>query len=186
MGGQLYLREAKILFASGKPRESICSFTSALAEGADPRIIGLSRGAAYMALQQYDNAIQDFTMVLDTDTHNERALYFRGVARVALGEFTEAIDDLTRSLVQNHNRGIAYLARGLAYAELGEEKDAALDFNSAAAFSSAEVDSFLHIFTNHKSQLNKTMTMLNKQSAPWKALLTEDEAEKIKNWLRNQ
>jgi tetratricopeptide (TPR) repeat protein len=102
---------------------------------------------------------------------------------VALSEYENAVEDLTRSLTKNHSRGIAYLARGLAYAELGEETDAALDFNSAAAFSSAEVESFLKLFENHKSQLNKTMVMLKRESAPWKALLTNEEADKIKNWL---
>lgn len=183
MDGKSALHEAKILFASGHPKESIPFFTAALNQGLDPVLIGLSRGTANMAIQKYDDAENDFTLVLETDPDNERAYYFRGVARVALGEYEHAIRDLTRSLIKNHSRGIAYLARGLAYAQLGEEKDAALDFNSAAAFSSAEVDSFLRIFENRKSQFNKTLAMLKHNSAPWKALLTREEAAKIKDWL---
>lgn len=183
MDGKSSLQEAKILFASGLPEESIKYFTSALEEGVDPVIIGLSRGTARMALRQHRDAESDFTMALDTDPENERAYYFRGIARVALGEYENAIKDLTRSLTKNHNRGIAYLARGLAYSELGEENDAALDFNSAAAFSSAEVESFLKLFENHKSQFNKTMLMLKRERAPWKTLLTTDDADKIRNWF---
>jgi len=183
MDGKLSLREGRILFASGQPEQSIPYFTAALEQGIDPVIIGLSRGTAYIALGRYLEAKEDFTLVLNNDPQNERGYFFRGIARFALGEYAPAIEDLTRSLTKNHNRGIAYLARGLAYAKLGEKKDAALDFNSAAAFSSAEVESFLKLFESHNSRLNKTMAMLKKQSAPWKALLTREEAEKIRNWL---
>lgn len=183
MDGKSSLREGKILFASGQPEESIPYFTAALEQGIDPVVIGLSRGTANMALRRYLEAKEDYTLVLHHDPENERGYFFRGVARFASGEYEPAIEDLTRSLMKNPNRGIAYLARGLAHAELGAEKDAALDFHSAAAFSTAEVESFLKLFEDHNSQLNKTMSMLKKQSAPWKALLTREEAEKIRNWL---
>ncbi|HBI15160.1 MAG TPA: hypothetical protein DDY20_06545 [Desulfobulbaceae bacterium] len=182
MDGKNSLREGKILFASGQPEQSIPYFTAVLEQGIDPVLIGLCRGTANMALGRYLDAKEDFTLVLNNDPKNERGYFFRGIARFALGEYEPAIEDLTRSLTKNHNRGIAYLVRGLAYAELGEEKDAALDFNSAAAFSSAEVDSFLKLFKNHNSQLNKTIAMLKKHSAPWKALLTREDADKIRNW----
>jgi len=181
MNGKSSLREGKILFASGQPEKSIPYFTAALEQGIDPVIIGLSRGTANMALRRYLAAKEDFTLVLNNDPQNERGYFFRGIARFALGEYEFAIEDLTRSLMKNHTRGIAYLARGLAHAQLGEEKDAAVDFHSAAAFSSAEVESFLKLFENHTSQLNKTMAMLKKQSAPWNALLTKEEADEIRN-----
>ena len=183
MDGDAYLREAKILFASGQPEQSIRYFSLALEHGSDPLIVGLSRGTAWMAQGMHREAEQDFTMALEDDPGNERAHYFRGVARFALGEYANAVADLTRSLTQNHVRGIAYLARGLAYAELGEQKDAALDLSTASSFSSAEVDSFLKLFGNDKSRRNRTMSMLRRESAPWKSLLTKEEAEKIRSWF---
>lgn len=178
--GKSSLREGKILFASGNPEESIPFFTAALEQGADPVIVGLSRGSAHMAMQRFTEAKEDFTLAIDSDPRNERAYYYRGISKIALGEYKAAIEDLTRSLTKNHNRGIAYLARGLAYAELGEEKDAQLDFNSASAFSEAELQSFLKVFDNHPAQRNRTMEMLKRQSAPWKALLTKVDADRIR------
>ena len=49
MEGDAYLREAKILFASGQPEQSIRYFSLALEHGSDPLIVGLSRGTAWMA-----------------------------------------------------------------------------------------------------------------------------------------
>ena len=178
------LKEGKILFASGRLEESIPYFTAALEKGADPVIVGLSRGSAKIALKRYAEAEEDFTMGIKSDPDNERAYYFRGITKVALKEYEEAISDLTRSLTKNHGRGIAYLARGIAYTELGQEKNAELDFNSASAFSTAELKSFLNVFDNHPAQRAKTLEMLKRQSAPWKALLTAEEANKIKKLIK--
>jgi len=181
MEEKTYLQEAKILFASGQPEKCIPFFTAALEKGADPVIVGLSRGSANMALQRYEEAKKDFTMAIQADPDNERAYYYRGISEVALREYQAAIDDLTRSLTKNHGRGIAYLVRGLAYAELGQDNDAKLDFNSASAFSAAELDSFFKVFNNHPGQRAKTLAMLKHQGAPWKALLTEADVKTIKN-----
>lgn len=185
MKGESYLREAKILFASGCLEESVRCFNRALESGCDPVIGRLSRGAAYMAQGRHRLAVEDFSRVLEIDAAGERAYYFRGLAFMALGEYENAIRDLTICLTRNHDRGIAYLARGLAYAEIGEERDAALDFSSASSFSSAEVDGFCRLFAGHRRQLDRTLAMLRRESAPWKTLLTREDAELIRSWFND-
>lgn len=179
-----YLREAKILFASGQLEESINAFTLAEEKGCDLVDVFLSRGAAAMALGRYQAAEADFTRVLAEDTKNERAHYFRGIARVALGEYEKAIDDLTFSLARNNDRGIAHLARGLAYAELGNAKDAALDFNGSSAFSEAELRSFKKLFGNKSSPFINTKALFSKENAPWNNLLSKDTAKKLSDLLQ--
>ena len=132
-----------------------------------------------MALGRYSEAKEDFSRVLKKDAKHERASYFRGVACVALGEYEQAIEDLTVSLVQNNDRGIAHLARGLAYAELGKEHDAALDMNSAAVFSEAELQSFKKLFDVLPSPFRNTQAFLAKENAPWNNLLSRDSANKL-------
>ncbi len=177
------LRTAKIFFASGQLEKSIEYFTLAEDDGCDIVDICLSRGAAAMALGLYEKAEKDFTRALHEDEENERAHYFRGVARVALGEYEKAINDLTFSLIRNNNRGIAHLARGLAYSELGNEKDAALDFNTASAFSDAELQSFKKLFGDIPSPFTNTKALLAKENAPWNNLLSRDAAKKLFNLL---
>ena len=183
MNGEKYLLEAKILFASGFPEKSIEYFNKALEHGQDAGTVCLSRSAVQLTRGKYKEAAEDASCVLDADPENERGYYFRGIAHFGLGQYREAIADLTKCLTKNHERGIAYLARGLAYAEIGAEEDAALDFSTASNFSSAEVDAFFKLFGDHKEQLNKTMDMLKRTSAPWKAMLTVQEADKIRSWL---
>jgi len=179
-----YLREAKILFASGQLGKSIEFFTLAYEQGGEPVAVCLSRGAAAMALGHYREAAKDFSRVLLEDTKNERAHYYRGLAHAALGEYQQAIDDLTFSLTRNHDRGIAHLVRGLAYAELGQKKFAALDFNTASAFSEAEIQSFKKLFGGNKTIFQNTTALLAKENAPWNNLLSNGDAEKLRNLLR--
>lgn len=179
-----FMREAKIYFASGQLAKSIDSFDAAEKQGGNCVDICLSRGAAKIALGRYREAEQDFSRVLQEDQENERAYYFRGIARTALKKFDSAVHDLTRSLVKNNNRGIAHLVRGLAYAELGEEKDAALDFNSASAFSEAELQSFKKLFGDEHSPFQNTKSLLAKENAPWNNLLTGEAAQRLKVLLQ--
>ncbi len=178
------LQEAKIYFASGQLNKSIDSFNIAEHEGYDLIDICLSRGAAQVALGRYSEAEQDFTRVLQEDQESERAYYFRGIARAALRKFDGAITDLTRCLVKNNNRGIAHLVRGLAYAELGDDKDAVLDFNSASAFSDAELNSFKNLFGDGPSPFQNTQMLLARENAPWNNLLSGETAERLKNLLQ--
>lgn len=183
MGHANQFREAKILFASGHLEESIELFN--IAEDCGSKLIDvcLSRGAARVALGRYQDAEQDFTRVLGEDKDNERAYYFRGISRVALGHYEDAIQDLTQSLTRNHQRGIAHLVRGLAYSELGEKSDAELDFNSASAFSEAELQSFEKLFGKIPSPFQNTKALLAKENAPWNNLLTGRSADMLRSLL---
>lgn len=175
-----YLREAKILFASGQLEQCIDKFSAAEAEGCSVVVACLSRGAALVALGRFKEAEEDFSRVLTEDENNERAYYFRGITRVALGNYNAAMKDLTQSLIRNHDRGIAYLVRGLAYSELGKDTDAVLDFNSSSHFSSAEFKSFKNVFGKAVSPFQQTKTRLAEEDAPWNNVLTEDAADRLR------
>lgn len=183
MDGNMEFNRAKILFASGQLEKSVESFTAAEKSGCSVKDVCLSRGAAQMALGRYREAKDDFTRVLAVDKENERAYYFRGIASFALEEYQDAVDDLTLSLIRNNNRGIAHLARGLAYAELGEEEYAALDLNSATAFSSAEFKSFRKLFGDRPSPFQNARALMAKENAPWNNLLNGDAARKLLHLL---
>lgn len=181
--GRLNLQQAKLLFASGDPAASIALFDLAEEQLHDPSIARLSRGAARMAIGQYLQAENDFSLVLDRDRANERAWYYRGIARVALGRYQEGIDDLTVSLSRNNDRGIAHLVRGLAYAELGNRTDALLDLNGAEAFSDAEIASFKRLFGNSGNPFLNTKSLLARDNAPWNRMLSRDSAARLKTLL---
>jgi len=184
MKSRNFLKRAKIYFASGQLEKSINYFTVAEQHGSNVVDVCLSRGAAAMALGRFAEAEKDFTRVIMEDGENERAHYFRGVVLVVLGEYEKAIHDLTFSLIRNNNRGLAHLFRGLAYGELGNDRDAVLDFNTASAFSVAELQSFKKLFGDMPKPFNNSKALLARENAPWNNLLTIQAAKKLSNVLQ--
>ena len=183
MNAETLFREGKERFATGHPDESIEYFNKAAQEGCNPVTVYLNRGAAYMSTAHYREAEGDFSLVIGIDTDNERAHYYRGVARLALGDYEGAVKDLTASITINHDRGISFLARGIALAELDREEEAVRDFKTATVFSNVEVEGFMNQFGNNRSLFNRSLALLEGDRGPWKAVMNEQEVEKIRNWL---
>lgn len=182
MTGESLLREAKSLLASGEAGESIDFFNKSMAEGCNPVTVYLNRGVAYITLGKFQEAVADFTSVLELDNDNDRALYFRGVGRLNLGRFAEAVADLDLAIAGNKGRGAAFLARGMALAELGREEEAVRDFKTAALRSGEQVGAFLNQFGGDRTMFGKSMALLAGERGPWKYNMTPEEADKIGEW----
>lgn len=180
---ETFFQEAKHLFATGHPSESIELFSRAEREGCNPVNIHLSRGAAFMAMGEFGKAVDDFNMVLDIDTDNERALYFRGIAMINLERFAEAVVDLNRSISLNHERGSAFLARGIALNELGLTEGAMVDLKTAVSFSGAEVERFLNSYGSSHTFFEKYMALLEGERGPLTMVLTDDAVEKVNRYI---
>lgn len=176
-------QEAKKLFMSGHPEESIKMFSKAQEEGCNPVQILLSRGAAYIKIGEYDKAIEDLGAVLDIDTDNERAFYFRGIANILKEEYAAAAADLTRSIALNHERGAAFLARSICYVELDRMEEAARDVKTAIAFSNIEVERFTALFGENRTLFDRSMALLEGERGPWSIVLDEVEINKLKKWI---
>lgn len=176
-------REGKEHFFEGHPEESIVLFTKAAEGGCNPVEVYLNRGAAYLTTAHYREAEGDFSLVLGIDTDNERAHYYRGVARLLMGNYDGAAKDLTASITVNHDRGVSFLARGIALAELGKEDEATRDFKTATVLSDVEVEGFMNLFGDNRSQFNRSMSLLEGDRGPLKVVLDENEVEKLKKWL---
>lgn len=85
MSGKDFFDQAKIEFMKGRPRESITMFDKALEDNYEPIQTLLSRGAAYLSIHEFHNALGDFNQILAQDENNERAYYYRGITRMNLG-----------------------------------------------------------------------------------------------------
>ena len=160
------LIEAKSMFATGHPMESIELFTKAEKEGCNPVTVYLSR-------------------VLEIDTDNERAFYFRGIAHLKNGKYPNAVDDLSTSITFNHERGAAFFARGMAFAELDHTDESLRDFKTAIAFSNKEVEGFASLFGENRTLFGKSMALLEGERGPWSIVMNEDEVNKLKKWIEH-
>ena len=179
------LTEAKSMFATGHPQESISLFTKAGEEGCNPVPVHLNRGAAYLTIGELEKSIDDFNRVLAIDSDNERAFYYRGIAYLQQGRYSEAVNDLSKSIAINHERGAAFFARGLAYAELDRTEESLRDLKTAIAFSNREVEGFANMFGANRTLFDKSMALLEGERGPWSIVMNEDEVNKLKKWFEN-
>lgn len=177
--------EGQDYFIKGQLQESIETFTKAHDEGYDPVRSYLSRGVAYLKIEEYDKAIDDFSAVITLDPENERGYYYRGITLVDKKDFDHALEDLDHAISINHERATSFLARGLIKSELGREEDAASDFKAAVAYSDVESSSFAHGFGNYHSMFERSMALLEGERGPLSITLTEDEVKKLEKWIEH-
>jgi tetratricopeptide (TPR) repeat protein len=88
----------------------------------------LFRGQAYTNLEQYSEAIADFTTVLEINPYIYAALFFRGKAYLGAEMYQEAIDDFTAYRKRNLIWPGTLFYRGEAYLGLGDLENAVKDY----------------------------------------------------------
>jgi tetratricopeptide (TPR) repeat protein len=107
--------------------EALRNATSA-AERAE---LTFARGNAYLALQQYQKAVADFTAVIEQNAASGDAYIDRGVAYHHLHQYELAIRDYDRAIALNTNLYAAYYNRALSNYRLGRFAEAWKDFDGA-------------------------------------------------------
>jgi tetratricopeptide (TPR) repeat protein len=171
--------KGKKYFLDGNLPASIKAFTLALEkEPSSPEVL-LGRGAAYLKLGRFDEAVQDLSKVLDGGGDCERAFFLRGIAYLNANELEQALADLNRALEYNRKRGAAILARGLALSSIGYHKEAKKDFNNSYVLNNILIDEFLEEYAISEGLFEQAMKIFSADTKEWGLLLTEDEMVKM-------
>lgn len=91
----------------------------------------LYKGLAEIELNNYDQAVKDFTVTIELDpAYSDQAHYFRGLARFYQDKLEEAVDDFTVAIRMNPDF-VSFYQRGKANLKLGEYRRALQDFDIA-------------------------------------------------------
>lgn len=175
--------EAQRLFIQGKHKEAIEEFTKAIEKGADPGISHLSRGAAYLKMQEVDKAIEDFTGAVEAMGENFRPYYYRGTAYMMKEDYKSAIKDLSKALELKADHGASFFARGTCYAQLGLDEEASRDLKTAISYSEAAIQGFVDTFGILRTQFDGVLALMSGERKHPGLELTEEETEQIRKWL---
>lgn len=128
-------RAERCLRLSGEEAVTTCSEAlepaAAVSPGRRAELL-FARGKAYLSLQQYDKAADDFTAVIALDPSSGDAYIDRGVAYHHLHQYERAISDYDQAIALNANLYAAHYNRGLSYFRLGRFAEARADFDDAA------------------------------------------------------
>jgi tetratricopeptide (TPR) repeat protein len=90
-----------------------------------------NRGAAYLDLGRFEEALRDFDQALELDPNDAFALKNRGATYLNLGRFEEALRDLDQALQVDPDDAYALRGRGATYLNLGRNEEARRDLDQA-------------------------------------------------------
>ncbi len=92
------------------------------------------RGLAELWLEQWPQAVADFTQAIQFDGSDLRPYYNRGCTYHQQGQLTAALQDFTQVLQIAPDHAQAYLSRGLLQQQLGNPEAALADLQIAAEY----------------------------------------------------
>jgi tetratricopeptide (TPR) repeat protein len=100
------------------------------------------RASTYCNQGDYDNAINEYTAVINFDPNNVDAYVNRGGAYMGKGNYDRCISDCNTAIRLDPNSAQAYFFRGNAYSKIGDDNQAVddyehgirLDHNNAGAY----------------------------------------------------
>jgi tetratricopeptide (TPR) repeat protein len=111
--------------------------------GHDPtfptELLGLlyeGRGAGYELLENYQQAIHDYTRAIALDPHLVNAYNARGFVYYKFKEYQSAIEDFNQAIELDSKYASPYLNRGRVYSALKEYEQAIEDYNQAITLDS--------------------------------------------------
>ncbi len=173
------------LFVEGKHEESIDYFTRSIEAGGNTDIAYLSRGVAFLKIQQADEAINDFSRVVELNDNNFRAHFYRGMAMMAKENYGDAIRDFDRTIKLQPDNGAAYFARGTAYAQIGKMEEAEKNIKTAITCSESTLQGFADNYGMFRTQFEKTMAFMTGERDAPQMYLTDKELGLVKKWLED-
>ncbi|MBN1364684.1 MAG: tetratricopeptide repeat protein [Syntrophaceae bacterium] len=127
---QAYNNLGLALFAKGKINEAINHYDTAIRLIPDV-LPYYNRGNAYIKLNQYQRAIEDFNNVILLKPDCAAAYYNKGTAYYKINQYQRAIEDFNNVIILQPDYVEAYNNRGLAYGRLANFHRAIADFNKA-------------------------------------------------------
>lgn len=127
--GMKYLSE-------GNYQEAIAAFTAAIEIDPKNATIYLGRAEAYAALEQYEQALEDYDSVISIEDQTDEMVVLAHVSRAAMYEklerYEEAVEDystiIALDLQLDWVKINAYLARAFVYGLMGRNEDALEDY----------------------------------------------------------
>jgi tetratricopeptide (TPR) repeat protein len=130
---EFHIRRGILNNLRGQPRKAITDFDTAigLSNGTNNIQILINRGIAYIQDERYDDAINDFTEVLNINPRYAPALNQRAFSYYKLGNFNESINDYNKIIDLNPENAMNYYNRGMAYLRSGNKAKACTDFHQS-------------------------------------------------------
>ena len=150
-------------FAAGNIEKSVDLLTEILNQDSVHKLALISRGSAYLKLNEANNALDDFNRAIDVDPDYVRAHHLRGLAHERQGHDKEALADFDRSIELDPEYGSGYYSRATLHAKLGHEDLASQDIEMVAHLTNRNIEEFANDNNIWRSQHLRLESMLGNE-----------------------
>ncbi len=121
---------ADALVRLGKYEEGLADYAKAISMS-KTSLLYYSRGVAYYEMDQYTQAIDDFTRAIGIDQKFSRAYYGRGTTYFDLKKYELSIADLTKYIELEPRSYLGFFERGRNFEMTGKHQEALNDYTKA-------------------------------------------------------
>lgn len=136
-----------------------------------------TKGAHFLGLEDYEQAIDHFNMALQLNRKNPDYRYARGLANFHLEKYHSAVNDLERAIGMDSNQSNYYYYLGSIYRQLGDYETSiekfriAIEKNNDSYLKISELNTLSHIGVNYikMEKYEEALLVFNK-------LLTKDNS----------
>jgi tetratricopeptide (TPR) repeat protein len=145
---------------NGNFEKSIESLTEVLKLDPSHKLALISRGSAFLKLNNIDEAIRDFNRVLEIDPDYARAYHLRGVARENNQDYENALSDISKAIDLDPEYGAAFYSRATLLTKLKREDDAVDDIQMVQFLTNRNIETFANENNVWRSQQMKLESAL--------------------------
>jgi tetratricopeptide (TPR) repeat protein len=108
----------------------------------DNKLVLISRGSAYLKLDNPRKALSDFDKAIAVDPNYARAYHLRGLAQEKLGKHEAALADFDRSIELDPEYGAGYYSRATLHAKMGHEDLSSDDIAMVTHLTNKNIEEF--------------------------------------------
>jgi tetratricopeptide (TPR) repeat protein len=145
---------------NGNFEKSIESLTGVLKLDPSHKLALISRGSAFLKLNNIDEAIRDFNRVLEIDPDYARAYHLRGVARENNQDYENALSDISKAIDLDPEYGAAFYSRATLLTKLKREDEAVDDIQMVQFLTNRNIETFANENNVWRSQQMKLESAL--------------------------
>ncbi|MGD8702266.1 MAG: tetratricopeptide repeat protein [Desulfosarcina sp.] len=131
-------------FANARYDKSIELFTQAIDGDHRHALAFVSRGAAYLKMDLFDQAKDDFDSAITIDPDYARAYHMRGLVYEKQGDDRSALADFDRAININPEYGAAYYSRASLHVKLDNTDKAQADIEMVAHLGGKNMENYMN------------------------------------------
>ena len=157
---QKYFDDGRYELMNGNLDNSIVSLSRALDLDPDHKLALVSRGSAFLKLNDFGRAVKDFDRVIELDPDYARAYHLRGIAREYEEDYENALADISRAIDIDPEYGAAFYSRATLLTKLKREDEAVDDIQMVQFLTNKNIETFANennIWRSQQLKLESTL-----------------------------